>query len=663
MALHSINHRFHARPAALRWLILSLACGFVACDRPPSAPPVTPKSAAAAVPEAAPVPAPATPIPEDVRATPSPAASTPALSNSTAPSGSSSAPALKTPLAQVLAKADPAGDPNWTTEQFSEDAGAQLNKLLLPCWASTGAEIPPDLLAPDFKTTALMPELVPTFKDAAFAISRPTSLSNELTFTGEAGLQAALTPARRAFSDPTHPFRGKIKVVRVEPGQDGRPWSTVVYFEASRGPRQHNAEWQCTWHAGQDGAKPLLASITLLRFEEVLATPPAAGPAAPLFADCTEAVLGQNSAWSSQLIRGANHWHGNLDVAFGIHQGNQGVSLADANGDGLTDVYLCQPDGLPNRFFLQQADGTLRDFSQESGLDILDISRSALFIDLDNDGDADCVLAHRFSVSILQNDGSARFSLVRTIATESRVSGLSAADYDHDGDLDFYVCGYSPMSQTSPEDIFANPVPYEDANNGAFNYLYRNESNLEFTDATTASGLDQNNTRFSFCSAWEDFDNDGDQDLYVANDFGRNNLYQNNLIPSGKATFTDVAARLGVEDIAASMSVDWADADNDGSMDLYVANMWSSAGNRIAFQQQFKPGSNEETRNLIQRHARGNSFFKNLSGQSFQDASETSGLTMGRWAWGSNFIDLNNDGWEDIYVANGFMSAPDTGDL
>jgi len=273
------------------------------------------------------------------------------------------------------------------------------------------------------------------------------------------------------------------------------------------------------------------------------------------------------------------------------------------------------------------------------------------------------VLAHRFSITILKNDGTGRFSMVQTIDTESRVSGLSAADFDHDGLLDIHVCGYSPIAQTSPEDIFANPMPYEDANNGAFNYLFRNEGGLRFTDVTAETGLNVNNTRFSFCAAWEDFDNDGDLDLYVANDFGRNNLYRNNLIPSGKATFTDVAAEFGVEDIAASMSVDWADVDNDGHMDLYIGNMWSSAGNRIAFQQQFKPGSTEQTRQLIQRHARGNTFFKNVPGQPFEDASETTGLTMGRWAWGSNFIDLNNDGWEDIYVVNGFMTAPDPGDL
>ena len=610
----------------------------------------------------------------------SPAASSSAnspASQPAAPQGSTPVPSsppeapkqAHTPLASIIAKADPSGDPNWTTEQFSEDAGSRLSKSLLPFLSDPAAPPPEGLVTDDFQSTLLRPPFSSVFKDDAFEVLRPAAVPTGFEFAGPSGFLEAFAPVRRAFhpTDPPAalpPLHGKIKVVRVEPAQDGKPWSTLVYFEASRGGIQQNAEWQCTWHRGSDGGLPLLHSITLLRFEEIhAASADGSDPARPQFADCTEAILGATTAWKDQLVYGANHWHGNLDVAFGIHQGNQGVTLADANGDDLEDVYLCQPDGLPNRFFLQQPDGTLKDWSRESGLDFLDLSRSSLLVDLDNDGDADCVLAHRFSVTLLQNDGAARFTRVRTIDTESRVSGLSAADYDHDGDLDVYVCGYSPIGQTSPEDIFANPVPYEDANNGAFNYLFRNDGGLSFTDATAETGLNVNNTRFSFCAAWEDYDNDGDQDLYVANDFGRNNLYRNNLVPGGKPGFTDVAADLGVEDIAASMSVDWADSDNDGFMDLYVGNMWSSAGNRIAFQQQFKPGSTESTRHAIQRHARGNSFFKNVPGKPFVDASEAAGLTMGRWAWGSNFIDLNNDGWEDIYVANGFMSAPDTGDL
>ena len=89
---------------------------------------------------------------------------------------------------------------------------------------------------------------------------------------------------------------------------------------------------------------------------------------------------------------------------------------------------------------------------------------------------------------------------------------------------------------------------YHDAENGAANALFRNEGEFSFRDVTRATGLDQNNRRWSFAASWEDFDDDGDQDLYVANDFGRNCLYRNE-----GGTFRQIAAKLGLEDMASGM--------------------------------------------------------------------------------------------------------------
>ena len=264
----------------------------------------------------------------------------------------------------------------------------------------------------------------------------------------------------------------------------------------------------------------------------------------------------------------------------------------------------------------------------------------------------------KWSLVVHENDGLGRFRLAATIETKFNLMSLSAADYNNDGKLDLYVCGYSPGPEGSPTDIFANPVPYHDANNGARNFLLRNDGEFSFTDVTEAVGLDVNNRRFSFAAAWEDFDNDGDLDVYVANDFGRNNLYRND-----GGNFTDIATEAGVEDIAAGMSVSWSDYDHDGKMDLYVSNMFSSAGNRIAFQNQFKPDADDDTLQLLRRHARGNSLFRNTGDGRFEDVSVDAGVTMGRWAWGSVFTDLNNDGWDDIYVTNGFYTSEDSGDL
>jgi hypothetical protein len=101
-------------------------------------------------------------------------------------------------------------------------------------------------------------------------------------------------------------------------------------------------------------------------------------------------------------------------------------------------------------------------------------------------------------------------------------------------------------------------------------------------------------------------------------------------------------------------------------MDLYISNMWSSAGNRIAFQRQFKSSANRTTRQHYQRHARGNSLFANLgsSGQpAFEDISLAAGVNMGRWAWASRLVDVNNDSLEDLYIVNGFITQEDTSDL
>ncbi|MFP6883435.1 MAG: VCBS repeat-containing protein, partial [Roseibacillus sp.] len=165
-------------------------------------------------------------------------------------------------------------------------------------------------------------------------------------------------------------------------------------------------------------------------------------------------------------------------------------------------------------------------------------------------------------------------------------------------------------------------------------------------------------------ASWDDYDDDGDPDLYVANDYGRNNLYRNDRDENGDLKFVDVAKKAGVEDISAGMSVTWGDADGDGDRDLYVSNMWSSAGNRVAYQRNFQTEAGETAREEFQRHARGNSLFLNKGDGTFADASLTAGVAMARWAWGSLFADLNNDGRNDLLVANGFITQPDdTGDL
>ena len=124
-----------------------------------------------------------------------------------------------------------------------------------------------------------------------------------------------------------------------------------------------------------------------------------------------------------------------------------------------------------------------------------------------------------------------------------------------------------------------------------------------------------------------------------------------------------MAAAAGVEDIAAGMGVSWADVDRDGRMDLYVSNMFSSAGGRVTFQREFRPELDRETRAAYRRHARGNTLFQNAGNGTFRDVSLERGVTMGRWAWGARLVELNNDGWPDVFVPNGFVTGEDPVDL
>src|ERR1700732_2448341 len=146
--------------------------------------------------------------------------------------------------------------------------------------------------------------------------------------------------------------------------------------------------------------------------------------------------------------------------------------------------------------------------------------------------------------------------------------------------------------------------------------MMRNQRDGTFRDVTAESGLDKNNTRYSLCCGWSDYNRDGWPDLYVVNDFGRKNLYRNN----GDGTFTDVAPQAGVEDVGAGMRVCWVDYDNDSGEDPYVSAMWTAAAERISTQEIFQRDTPPETRALYRKHSMGNSLLRNRGDGVFQDS-------------------------------------------
>jgi hypothetical protein len=550
-------------------------------------------------------------------------------------------------LVQEGQHVDPRLD-GWDTEELQGAAGSRLKELagFLAVDGPLDAEPLADWVTDDFWCSPLVPadaDWTQRYDGLRVHVDQVDSTRR----AGAAGLALSLTELRDAFGDAGHPHV-KYKIVSVDPGTEDVYGTTVlVQIWADTGPgdlAQRNCVWQVGWTWPDHEAPPRLASLELTSSNGARAD-------RSLFSDCTEAVIGSTETWAEQFLRSTDDWCARIDAAANMNQyAHNGITVGDFDDDGLEDVYVLQNGGLPNRLFRQLPDGTAEEVSEALGLDWLEEHRAALLVDLDNDGTRELVISSRRSVLVLRRGTSGRYSIARKLPTPDGYS-LAAADYNEDGLLDLYVCGYQ-----TPTTIL--PTPYHDALNGAPNALYKNLGQLWFENHTHSTGLAVDNSRFSFAATWIDYDDDGDQDLYVANDFGRNNLYRND-----DGHFLDVAGEAGVEDMAAGMGISWADYDGDGDLDLYVSNMFSSAGNRIAYQRRFRSDSTQDTRSALQRHARGNSLFANQGDGTFLDVTESSGTAMGRWAWGAQFVDFDNDGREDLFIPNGFMTNERTNDL
>ncbi len=560
--------------------------------------------------------------------------------------------ATKPPIEDLFIHLQPGAD-----EFISEKYAAEIEQIFGDCTrelkTSRSCSSLAKILTPQVQATSFQPEL-DTLVGSHYGID-----VRRRRFAGARSAGASMV--LRDLASYLEPFR-KIQIAEfhlislIETSKSSFRASVryEIAGEASRmGREQRIGTWAMQWsRVGDNGWKVLKwdaeeESIARVRH--------------PLFADITESALGANDSYRLQLLHGSDYWRTVLDGACGMDvYGNNGIAVGDFDGDGFDDLYVCQPAGLPNRLYRNRGDGTFEDVTASSGLGVLDNTSCALFADFENRGVQDLLVVCGSGPLLFLNDGKGRYSLKSDAfkfqeSPQGTFTHAALADYDRDGRLDIYFCLYNYYLGL---DQYRYPAPYFDAQNGPPNFLMHNEGNGTFIDRTDAAGLTAENDRYSFACAWGDMNGNGWPDLYVANDFGRSNLYRNN----GDGTFTAISSEAHANDAGAGMSACWFDYDNDGRQDIYVANMWSAAGMRVSEQQAFRPNDPEEIRASYRRHARGNSLYRNAGDNKFANIAERADAAIGRWAWSSDAWDFDHDGYADLYIANGYVSGLDRRD-
>lgn len=550
---------------------------------------------------------------------------------------------------------DPTND-GWNSEAFHGETTAQLKMLA----ESLSVDTPPSILAPNASATVLRPENLATiFENEGMKVRRASSPApaEDLPLTGQ--LQDLTLPLHENGGNVSIRF----KQFRVRPPATGTTTSssTVLYKARASSPSRElvqNATWVIDWVYDPSSSSYLIKSIRPDDFEEVeLINSPdlaSSGQGQTLFTDRTEELI-------ERLPRGGLiHWGANELSVRGLYQNGRGLiglALGDANGDGIDDIYMPQSRDLPNMLFLSQPDGSLKEVAANSGLNWLDETTVALFADFDNDGDQDLVVGTRERMAIHENTDGSGMNFKRVLDfPQADTSSLAAADYDGDGLLDLYVCNY--LSSVGDETVTLSDAVYNALDGGA-NRLYRNRGNFKFDDVTESTGMNVDAARLSLAASWEDFDNDNDVDLYVANDFGPNSLYLNN---GGK--FTQVAAEMGADDPSFGMSITWGDINRDGFMDACISNMFSAAGNRITAQPQFEKDLAKGLEvERIAYLARGNTLLVSKDGTTFDEQSAQAGMVNTQWTWGTLFADFDNSGDLDLMAMNGYVTGPTIDDL
>jgi enediyne biosynthesis protein E4 len=318
------------------------------------------------------------------------------------------------------------------------------------------------------------------------------------------------------------------------------------------------------------------------------------------------------------------------------------VAVVDVDADGHPDLYVTNSaTGSKNRLYRNRGDGTFEDVAAQFGVADLNTAESgasmgAVFGDYDNDGFEDMFLYRWGRQELFHNDAGRRFTSVSSAALPAWANVNSAVwlDFDRDGRLDLFVGGYfsERLNLWKLADTKIMPESFEYATNGGRKYLYRNLGGGRFEDVSAAVGL--SSTRWALAAVAADLRGTGFPDLFIANDYGVSELFINE---GGR--FREVGREAGVGFAPKSgMNASAGDILNQGKLAIYVSNI-SEEGILLQGNNLWVPGA---ASGAVPR---------------YENMATAMGVDLGGWSFGAQFGDLNNDGFLDLYVTNGYVSA------